>query len=203
MENRKSKRSVRLALVLGAAVAGTALVGWGGLAAWQAYTQNSGNAFSVGTLSHTNVVTGTGVTCNSTKSSAQASLTPCSVIVSGSILTSAWAGSTGTVTIQNTGQLPTTFQVSSPSADSPTGALCANLNLTVTGADSVTPYVSQAGIGVVSPTPLNTSAGSSSWAPGASNAFTFAVTPATGFANNNSVPGESCSFDVLFTQASA
>ena len=46
METRKSKRSVRLALVLSAAVAGTALVGWGGLAAWQAYTQNSGNAFT-------------------------------------------------------------------------------------------------------------------------------------------------------------
>jgi hypothetical protein len=56
MENRKSKRSVRLALVLGAAVAGTALVGWGGLAAWQAYTQNAGNAFAVGTLTHTNTV---------------------------------------------------------------------------------------------------------------------------------------------------
>ena len=41
METRKSKRSLRLALVMGAAVAGTALVGWGGLAAWQAYTQNA------------------------------------------------------------------------------------------------------------------------------------------------------------------
>jgi hypothetical protein len=203
MENRKSKRSVRLALVLGAAAAGTALVGFGGLAAWQAYTQNSGNAFSVGTLAHTNVVTGTGVTCNSTKSSAQASLTPCSIIVTGNILTSTWAGSAGTVTIQNTGQLPATFEVSSPPSDPPTGALCADLNLTVTGTDSVTPYISQSGIGLLGLTSLNTSAGGSSWAPGASNAFTFAVTPASGFSTNNSIPGESCSFDVLFTQASA
>ena len=203
MENRKSKRSVRLALVLGAAVAGTALVGFGGLAAWQAYTQNSSNAFAVGTLSHTNVVTGTGVTCNSTKSSLLAAATPCSIIVSGSILTSAWAGSAGTVTIQNTGQLPTTFEVSSPPSDTPTGALCADLNLSVTGSDSVTPYVSQSGIGLLGPTALNTSIGNSSWAPTASNAFTFAVTPASGFSTNNSIPGESCSFDVLFTQASA
>ena len=50
MENRKSKRSLRVALVLGAAVAGTALVGWGGLAAWSAYTENAGNSVAAGTL---------------------------------------------------------------------------------------------------------------------------------------------------------
>ena len=44
MESRKSKRSLRMALVLGAAVAGTALVGFGGLAAWNAYTENAGNS---------------------------------------------------------------------------------------------------------------------------------------------------------------
>ena len=66
MEQRKSKRSVRVALVLGAAVAGTALVGWGGLAAWQAYTQNAGNAFTTGSIGHTNVVKGGNTTCTST-----------------------------------------------------------------------------------------------------------------------------------------
>ena len=65
METRKSKRSLRLALVMGAAVAGTALVGWGGLAAWQAYTQNAGNAFAVGTLTHTNTAR-RAVICGST-----------------------------------------------------------------------------------------------------------------------------------------
>ena len=54
MEHRKSKRSLRVALVLGAAVAGTALVGWGGLAAWNAYTENAGNSVAAGTLTHAN-----------------------------------------------------------------------------------------------------------------------------------------------------
>jgi hypothetical protein len=207
MENRKSKRSVRLALVLGAAVAGTALVGWGGLAAWQAYTQNSGNAFSVGTLTHTNVANG-GVTCDSTNSSAAAAATtastPCKVIVSGSILTSLWTGVTGSVVITDTGALPSTFSMSTPTGDGPTGALCSDLSLTVTGADSPpTPYVNQASIGALTATPLKTSAGSSSWADGNSNTFTFSVAPAGGFASDNNAPGESCSFDVLFTQASA
>ena len=105
-------------------MAGTALVGWGGLAAWQAYTQNSGNAFAVGSLTHTNVANG-GMTCNSTNSSATAASTPCSVIVSGTTLTSAWTGATGTVVITNTGGLTSTFTVSSPASDPPTGALCA------------------------------------------------------------------------------
>ena len=201
MEQRKSKRSVRLALVLGAAVAGTALVGWGGLAAWQAYTQNSGNAFAVASLSHTNVVSGTGVTCNS--SSSLPMTTPCSVVVSGAILTSGWSGATGTVTIKNTGALTSSFEISSPPSDPPTGPLCAALNLTITGADSATPYVAQTGIAAISPTPLNTSTSSSSWAQNNSNTFTFHVTPETGFGTDNSVPGESCNFNVLFTQASA
>jgi hypothetical protein len=201
MEDRRSKRSIRLALALGAAVAGTALVGWGGLAAWQAYTQNSGNAFAVGTLTHTNVVNGSAVTCHSTNSSATAASTPCSLIVSGTTLTSAWTGATGTVLITNTGALTSTFAVSSPASDPPTGALCTDLNLKITGADSVTPYVNQTGIAQLSPTSLHDSSGNSSWVTSASNTFTFAVTPGSNFATDNSVPGESCSFDILFTQS--
>ena len=49
---RKSRRSLRIALVMGTMVAGTALVGWGGLAAWSAYTENAGNSATAGTLSH-------------------------------------------------------------------------------------------------------------------------------------------------------
>jgi hypothetical protein len=200
MEERKNRRSVRLALVLGAAVAGTALVGWGGLAAWQAYTQNSGNAFSVGSLSHTNVANG-GVVCTATETTTAAAETPCQVIVSGTSLTSAWTGSTGSVVITNTGALTTSFAVSSPPADAPTGALCGDLNLTVTGADSATPYASQTGIAPLASTPLNDSAGDAAWATGDSNTFTFSVTPGSTFGSDDSVPGESCSFDVLFTQS--
>jgi hypothetical protein len=201
MEERKNRRSVRLALVLGAAVAGTALVGWGGLAAWQAYTQNSGNAFAVGSLTHTNVANG-GVTCTSQQSVASAATNACQVIVSGSALTPAWPGSTGTVTIENTGQLTSTFALSSPPSDLPTGALCADLGLSIS--DSNGTYWSTGAISTATGIPstaLNTSAGSSSWAQGASNTFTFSVTPVSGFSSNNSVPGSTCTFDVLFTQA--
>ena len=76
-------------------------------------------------------------------------------------------------------------------------------DLTITGADSATPYVAQTGIAAISPTPLNTSTSSSSWAQNNSNTFTFHVTPETGFGTDNSVPGETCSFDVLFTQQSS
>ncbi|MGD1034383.1 MAG: hypothetical protein ABR977_08115 [Candidatus Dormibacteria bacterium] len=199
METRKSKRSLRLALVMGAAVAGTALVGWGGLAAWQAYTQNNGNAFAVGSLAHSNVANGSTVTCYSTTSSAQAATTPCAVIVSGNIMSSSWTGATGTVAITNTGTLASNFSLSSPSA--PVGSLCADLSLTVTGQDSPTPYVNQASIGSISPTPLNTGAGASNWATGATNTFTFAVAPATGFGSNDAVLGQTCTFNVLFTQS--
>jgi hypothetical protein len=209
MEQRKSKRSVRLALVLGAAVAGTALVGWGGLAAWQAYTQNSGNTFAVGTLTHTNLPKG-GVTCDSTNSltaaEATTATTPCQLIVSGSILTSSWTGVTGSVVITDTGTVPSKFSVSTPPSDDPTGALCSDLSLTVTGADSsTTPFVNQTSIGPLTATTLKTSAGSTSWADNNSNTFTFNVAPTdpSAFSIDNSVPGESCSFDVLFTQASA
>ena len=41
---RRSRPVLRVALVLVATVAGTALVGFGGLAAWQAYTENAGNS---------------------------------------------------------------------------------------------------------------------------------------------------------------
>ena len=202
MEKRKSKRSVRLALVLGAAVAGTALVGWGGLAAWQAYTQNSGNAFTTGSSGHTNLVSGTGHTaCTST--SAEATL--CDGIVSGSGLDYNWPGQSNTVKITDTATLPGTFTLSTP-AD-PSGPLCPLLNLEVTGLDSGTPYVNQTGIGPITPTALNNDATvpSATWNHGDSNTFNFAVAPNAGYTATNSIAanGASCTFSVLFPQASA
>jgi len=195
MEDRKSKRSLRLALVLGAAVAGTALVGWGGLAAWQAYTQNAGNAFSAGSASHTNLVGGSGHTaCTSTN----AEDTICDVIVSGSALDYYWPGTSNTVAITDTGTLASTFSLSTSSA--PTGGLCADLNLTVTGAESPpTTYVDQTGIGSIASVALTNGAKSSTWNQNDSNTFTFAVAPNSGYATSGA--GQSCSFSVLFTQA--
>ena len=199
MEQRKSKRSVRLALVLGAAVAGTALVGWGGLAAWQAYTQNAGNAFTTGSVTHTNLVGRSGnMPCTSTSALA----TICDVIVGGSNLDSTWPGDSNTVTITDTGSLPSTFTLST--ASEPTGGLCSDLNLTVTGLDSVTHYVSQTGIGPISTTSLKSDASppSTTWNQFDSNTFNFDVIPNAGYTASNSTAayGESCTFDVLFTQ---
>src|ERR1039458_5286801 len=49
-------RFIRVALVLAATVAGTGLVGFGGLAAWQGYTENAGNSVAAGTVTHSNAV---------------------------------------------------------------------------------------------------------------------------------------------------
>jgi hypothetical protein len=205
MENHKSKRSVRLALVLGAAVAGTALVGFGGLAAWQAYTQNAGNAFAVGTLSHTNQV-GAGVVCNSTLSSSAPGA--CSVIVGGPVgsptqLTSEFTGTSGTVTIKNTGSLSSTFQMLMPSAPAG-GALCSDLTLTVKDGESpaATVYPMTALTAQMAPVALNSSAGIATWAQNDSNTFTFTIGVTSGYSTDDSVLGTSCGFTINFVQAS-
>ncbi len=212
METRKSKRSLRLALVMGAAVAGTALVGWGGLAAWQAYTQNSGNAFAVGTLSHTNTA-GESVLCNSTTVLADAPV-HCAVIISDSALTSDFPGTSGTVTIAAGGSLDSTFQMSMPAAPGPAnsgdGNLCGYLTLTVTDNETsqATPYGPTTLSDQMGPTSLLAQNGdgtgdSHPWVPNDTGTYTFAVDPVTGFGSNDAVLGSSCTFDVLFTQASA
>jgi hypothetical protein len=216
METRKSKRSVRLALVLGAAVAGTALVGFGGLAAWEAYTQNSGNAFAVGTLSHTNTA-GASVTCNSTTVSTDLPAN-CAVIVSDAALTSAWnAPLTGNVTITTGGSLNSKFTMSMPGAPAPVnsgdGNLCPQLTLTVTDNETPTagtPYEPTSLSETMPATPILATNGhgttASPWVPGDSGTYTFEVTPTSGytaFDNNAAVLGSSCSFNILFTQASA
>jgi hypothetical protein len=201
MDTSKNRRSLRLALVLCAAVAGTALVGWGGLAAWQAYTQNSGNAFAVGTLSHTNAV-GLGGPCASTLSSTSPGA--CSVIVSGAALTSDFTGASNTVTITNTGSLSSTFSMSMPAAPG-NSELCQDLGLTVTDNEHspVTVYPQTALSTQMGVTQLKNTAGASTWATGDANTFTFAIAPINGFASDDAVLNTSCSFTILFDQASA
>lgn len=198
METRKSKRSVRLALVLSAAVAGTALVGWGGLAAWQAYTQNAGNAFTTGSIGHTNQVSGKTLVCQSTT----AELTSCDVIVTAANMGSNWGGATGKVTITSTASLPSTFTLSTPAA--PTGPLCSDLTLLVTGADG-SQYVDQAtGITSIAGVPLKSDATAPSitWQQNDSNLFTFVVGPNNPtYEDDQNAPTETCTFSVLFTQA--
>jgi hypothetical protein len=201
MDKKRNKRSLRVALVLGAAVAGTALVGWGGLAAWNSYTQNAGNAFAAGTLQHDNQANGATSNCYST-----AAITTCSVILSGSNLNSAWTGTTGTVKITNTGTLASNFAMDMPAA--PTGLLCGDLTLAVTDAETpaVTVYPATALTSTMGSTALNDSGGATSWAQytggtAGVNTFTFAVNPGSAYANDNNAPGESCSFDIQFDQS--
>jgi hypothetical protein len=200
METRKSKRSVRLALVLGAAIAGTALVGWGGLAAWQAYTQNNNSQITVGTLTHTNKVDTTG-NCPSTHSG-----TP---VNCGAIFNvdeenpDSWQPVTGSVTITSTGSMPSAFTMSMPS---PTpvglGNFCPDLTLTVTDSSSVSVYGYSLG-SAMGPTTLSPTNADSPWTTNDTNTYTFTVTPPANFASNAAYMGLGCSFDVLFTQTNA
>lgn len=210
MEKRKSKRSLRVALVLGAAFAGTALIGWGGLAAWQAYTANTGNSITAYTMSHSNTV-GSGSPCSSVTSLSGATSQSCGVIIDATAETSSstLTNGTGTVTITSTGEAASSFAMYMPSAPASSASdagFCADLNLSVT--DSKGSYYNASLSGAMgtstSPIALNDSGGNSLW-PGTSgtagtNTFTFTVT-GPGLAADNSAPGGSCSFDVVFVQS--
>jgi len=214
---RKSRRSLRVALVLGAAVAGTALVGWGGLAAWSAYTENAGNSVAAGTLAHTN-----GPSCVSNLGS-----TP----TSGGGPTAGWCAAaitvanvdpafglpvTGQIKIANTGSLQSNFAMSMPAAAVPSaGTICQDLTLAVTDLNGATDYTAA---------PLSTQMGSFSlknnastpntlWSPNGTagsgtgatgNTFTFTVAALVpNFANDPTDAGQSCTFNILFTQTAA
>lgn len=215
MQNRKKKRTIRLALVLGATVAGTAVIGYGGLAAWQSYTQNDGNTVAAGTLQHVNTV------ASACTSSSTLPVVGCATVfnVSGVSPSSASPFASGSVKVDNTGNLNSTFLLQSTAsgagaAGAPTGALCADLVLTVFDANSaVTPIYTGAMNAAVSVNLKNNAAVSSlTWTSGATaptgsgangNTFTFKVTPGAAFANNSADSGTSCTANFRFTQTSA
>ena len=219
MENRKSKRSLRVALVLGAAVAGTALVGWGGLAAWSAYTENAGNSVAAGTLVHNNYVA---VNCASVIGVAPVGAGPgwCSAFmtVSGADAVNGKLPATGIVKIDNTGTLASTFQMSMPAAPvSSGGTICQDLTLAVTDLDAGapgTPYAATALNTTMGATTIDNNAGtpSATWSANGTagtgtgatgNTFTFTVAATAGFATNYADAGQSCTFSILFTQTAA
>ena len=217
MENRKSKRSLRVALVLGTAVAGTALVGWGGLAAWNAYTENAGNSVAAGTLSHAN-----GASCVSLLGTIPVSVGTgwcAATITVANADPATWTGTTGTIIIANTGSLKSTFTLALPAAAS--GGLCADLTLKVTDLNSTAPDTGT----VIATTALttgslttgvslysNASTPSLSWTGGGvagtgtgatADTYTVTVAPGGGFANGYADQGTSCSFGLLFSQTAA
>ena len=215
---QKSRRSLRVAMVLGAAVAVTALVGFGGLAAWNAYTENAGNSVAAGTLAHAN-----GLSCVSSLGTIPTSGTGfCAATVTVSNVDPAtWTSTVGTIKIVNTGSLNSTFTLSMGTAlQAPAGSLCADVTVGVTDLNSTAPDAS----GVVwSPTALTgtftakslynnfttpnltwTGGGTAGTATGATgDTYTVTMAPGAGFANDYADQGTSCTFGLLFSQTAA
>ena len=211
MEKRQSRRSLRVALILGAAVAGTALVSFGGLAAWNAYTENAVNSVASGTLAHAN-----NTSCVSLIGTIPVGAGNgwCSAVITVNAVSSTWGGTTGVITIANTGNLPSTFSMSMPAA--PSGSLCADLTLKVTdlattAPDAGTPYAVTAlsttmgatNIYNDAPTPILTWTGGGAPATGTGatgNTFTLTVGTGAAYSTHSADQGTNCTFSVLFTQ---
>jgi hypothetical protein len=219
MGNHKSKRSLRVAAVLVAAVAGTAMVGFGGLAAWNAYTENAGNSVAAGTLAHSN-----GASCVSNLGAVPLSGTGfcAATITLTNVDPATWTSTTGTIKIADTGSLSSTFTLSMGTAlQAPTGGLCADVTIGVTDPNTTAPD----NTGVVwAPTALtgtftakslynNFTTPSLTWtgggAPGTGagatgDTFTVTMAPGSGFATDYADQGTtSCTFGLLFTQTAA
>jgi len=175
-------------------LAGTALIGWGGLAAWQAVTQNNGSTASTLGVHMSNVATitgGTGVTCTDQNSPAA-----CGVVFDAQGITPGY-GSTqvGTVAITNTGTEASTFELSLKSAivssedsfwTAADDTLCADLQLTVTDSETV-PHVVYTGslAGMTTPLTITDSGGHAVWNPGATDTFEFSLALPAGSANTD------------------
>jgi hypothetical protein len=205
---RKRSHFLRVALVLAAAFAGTALVGFGGIAAWQNYTENANNSVGAGTVSHSNTVgTTTCTSVNSTTLLNQSGNVCAAIIsVSGVSPSSPATLTTGAVVITSTGTLNSTITMQMPAAA--TGNLCADLLLSVVDASSVTDYAATALTTQMGSISLKDSAGASTWpgtspGPAGSDTYTFTITKGTNFNTDTSNAGQSCSFAVLFTQQAA
>ncbi|HYA00670.1 MAG TPA: hypothetical protein VEK76_10005 [Candidatus Binatia bacterium] len=219
MERLRRRRSLRLAFTLSTAVAGCALVGWGGLSAWQAYTVNAGNQVAAGTLAHSN-----GASCVSLLGTIPTSSGTgwCSAAVTISGVDPAnWTGTTGTIAIANTGSLQSTFALSmGTGAQTPTGGLCADVTLQVTDPNHAAPdstgqvWAATALTGTFTAANLynNAATPSLTWTGGGAqgsgsgatgDTFTVTVAPGAGFNTHSTDAGTSCSFGLLFTQTAA
>ena len=201
----RGTRFIRVTLVLAATIAGTGLVGFGGLASWQGYTENPGNTVAAGTVTHSNAVGS--ATCTSVTSTTLVNETGnvCAAIinVSGVDPASPATLATGGVKITSTGTLKSTFTMQMAAA--PTGNLCADLWLTVVDASSVTNYPATALTTEMGSIALNDSAGASLWpgtspGPAGNDTYTFTITKGANFNTDASDAGQSCGFSILFTQ---
>ncbi|MGO8686018.1 MAG: hypothetical protein ACLQT7_02360 [Candidatus Dormibacteria bacterium] len=215
MGNRTSKRSLRVALVLGAAVAGTALVGWGGLAAWNAYTENAGNSVAAGTLSHSNQSLSCVSSLGAVPTSGQGF---CAAVISVSGVDPVNFSTTVlpvNIKIDNTGSLQSTFTLSMGTAlQAPTGSLCPDLTLAVKDKNSNTVWAATALNGTFTAPSLynNATTPAYTWSPNGTagtgtgatgDTFTVTVGMGTLFAGNATDQGQNCTFGLVFTQTAA
>lgn len=180
-------RKVRAGMVLVLVLAGTALIGWGGLAAWQAVTQNNGSTATTLGVHHSNAATvtgGTAVQCND-----QSSPTACGAIFDVTGITPGYGPTqVGTVTITNTGSEASTFALQlTPSAPPTVSAadsfwtasdttLCSDLQLAVTDSEGTAhSYYSGPLDSMPTLTGLMDSSGNTRWVTGASDTFNFSL----------------------------
>jgi hypothetical protein len=195
----------RVSLVFAATVAATALIGFGGMAAWQAYSENAGNSVAAGSLGHSNTVATQSCTSVTSTSLLNQAGNTCAVIigVSGVSPSSPATLTSGAVVITSTGTLQSTLSMQMPSAA--TGNLCADLELTVTDSSSVTDYAAAALSTQMGATSLKDSAGATTWpgtspGPAGTDTYAFTITKGTNFNTDYQDAGQSCTFSILFTQ---
>ena len=214
---RQHRRSLRIALVMGAVVASTAVIGWGGLAAWSAYTENAGNSAAAGTLSPANgssCVSSLGVVPTSGTGFCLATITIAGVDPAN------WTSTVNTIKIANTGSLKSTFTLSMGTVlQAPTGSLCADVTLGVTDLNSGSPdngtvWAPTALTGTFTATSLYSNAAApvlswtgggtaGTWTGATANTFTVTAAPGAGFATHYADAGTSCTFGLLFSQTAA
>ncbi|HXZ99787.1 MAG TPA: hypothetical protein VEK76_05505 [Candidatus Binatia bacterium] len=206
---RRRNRLIRLALALAATVAASGFVGLGGMAAWQAYSDNPANQVGAASLGHTNQVSSTCTSVYSTTLLNQTGNTCGTIItVSGVSPDSTNPLASGTVKITSTGQMNSSFQATMLNAPvtspSPAGNLCADLTLTLK--DATTTYWNAAALNAIpATTSLKDSAGAATWPgtsapPAGSNTFTLSVSGGSSFTADSQDQSNTCTFDVEFVQ---
>ena len=193
-QQRSDRRKLRAGMVFVLVVAGTAVIGWGGLAAWQAVTQNNGSTASTLGVHHSNVATVTGGTA--APCTDQTSPGACGAIFDASNITPAWGpNQVGTVAITNTGTEASNFQLSLKSATvsgddsywtAADNTLCGDLQLTVKDSETVPHVVYQGPLaGMTTPLGISDQGGSAAWNPGASDTFAFSLALPAGSPNTD------------------
>lgn len=187
------RRKLRVGMVFVLVLAGTALIGWGGLAAWQAVTQNNGSTASTLGVHHSNVATVTGgqpVPCTD-----QTSPGACGAIFDAANIVPGWGpNQVGTVAITNTGSEASTFELSLKSAvvsgddtywTAADNSLCGDLQLIVKDSETINHVVYSGSLAGMTTANIVDSGGNLVWNPGATDTFAFTLSLPGGSANTD------------------